>query len=248
MPSNHLVLCHPLFLLPSVFPSIRVSLNESALHIRWAKFEVSASTSVLPVNIQEWFPLGWTGWISLLSKELSGVFSSTTTGKHQFFGAQPSLWSSSHICTWLLENHVALTIQTFVTKVMSLLLNMLSRFVIAFLPRSKYLLISMTVVTICGDFGAREDKVCHYFHCFPTICHEVMGPDAMIFLFWLLSFKPALLLSSSIFIKRLFPVHFLPSWWCHLHIWGYWYFSWQSWLQLVLHPAWHFTWCTLHMN
>ena len=64
---------------------------------------VSASASVLPMNIQDWFPLGWTGWISLLSKGLSGVFSSITIQKHRFFGTQPSLWSSSHICTWLLE-------------------------------------------------------------------------------------------------------------------------------------------------
>ena len=78
---------------------------------------------------------------------------------------------------------IALTRQTFVGKVMSLLFNMLSRFVVAFLPRSKYLLIFMAVVTICSDFGAQEDKVCHCFHCFPTICHEVMGLDAMIFIF-----------------------------------------------------------------
>ena len=103
---------------------------------------IRASASVLPVNIQECFPLGWTGWISLLLKGLSGVFSSTTVGKHQLFGAQPSLWSSSHIFTWLLENHTASSIQTFVSKVMSLLFNMLCRLVIAFLPRSKCLLIS----------------------------------------------------------------------------------------------------------
>ena len=65
--------------------------------------EVSASTSVLPMNIQDWFPLGWTGWISLQSKELSRVFSNTTVQKHQFFGAQLSLWSNSYIHTWLLE-------------------------------------------------------------------------------------------------------------------------------------------------
>ena len=64
---------------------------------------VSASASVLPMNIQDWFPLGWTGWISLLSKGLSRVFSNTTIQKHQFFGVQPSLWSKSHIHTWLLE-------------------------------------------------------------------------------------------------------------------------------------------------
>ena len=65
---------------------------------------VSASGSVLPLNIQDWFPLGWTGWISLQSKGLSRVFSNLTVQKHQFFGAQPSLWSNSHIFTWLLEN------------------------------------------------------------------------------------------------------------------------------------------------
>ena len=64
---------------------------------------VSASASVLPMNIQDWFPLGWTGWISLQSKGLSRVFSNTIVQKQQFFGAQPSLWSNSHIHTWLLE-------------------------------------------------------------------------------------------------------------------------------------------------
>ena len=64
---------------------------------------VSASASVLPVNIQDWFPLGWTGWISLQSKGLSRVFSNTTVQKHQFFGAQPFYWSNSHIHTQLLE-------------------------------------------------------------------------------------------------------------------------------------------------
>ena len=63
----------------------------------------SASASVLPMNIQGWFPLGLTGWISLLSKGLSRVFSSTTVWKHQFFGVLPSLWSNSHNCIWLLE-------------------------------------------------------------------------------------------------------------------------------------------------
>ena len=67
--------------------------------------EVSASASVLPVNIQDWFPLGWTGWISLQSKGLLRVFSNTTVQKHQFFSSQLSLWSNSHFHTWPLENH-----------------------------------------------------------------------------------------------------------------------------------------------
>ena len=91
MPSNHLILCHPLLFLPSIFPSIRVFSNESALHIRWPKYWSSASTSVLPMNIQDWFLLGWTAWISLQSKGLSRVFSNTTVQRHQFYGAQLSL-------------------------------------------------------------------------------------------------------------------------------------------------------------
>ena len=103
MSFNHLILCRPLLLLPSIFSSIRVFSNESAFCIRWPSIGVSASASVLPMNIQGWFPLGLTDWISLLSKGLSRVFSSTTVWKHQFLCTQSSLWSNSHICTWLLE-------------------------------------------------------------------------------------------------------------------------------------------------
>ena len=91
MPSNHLFLCHPILLLPSVLPRIRVFSNESTLCIRWPRYLISASTSVLPINTQDWSPLGWTGWISLQSKGLSRVFSNTTVQKHQVFGSQPSL-------------------------------------------------------------------------------------------------------------------------------------------------------------
>ena len=104
--------------------------------------EVSTSASVLPVNIQDGFPLGWTGWISLQSKGLSRIFSNTTVQKHQFFGLQLSLtvhFSHPYMTT---GKTVALTRQTFVGKVMSLLLNILSRLVLTFLPRSKHLLIS----------------------------------------------------------------------------------------------------------
>ena len=91
MPSNHLILCRPLLLLPSIFPSFRVFSNESALHIRWQSIGVSASKSVLPMNTQDWSPLGWTDWISLQSKGLSRVFSNTTVQKHPFFSVQLSL-------------------------------------------------------------------------------------------------------------------------------------------------------------
>ena len=105
MLSNRLILYCPLHLLPSIFPSIRVFSNESVLHIRWPKYW-SFSFSISPsMNVQDWFPLGWTGWISLQSKGLSRVFSNTTVQKHQIFRAQLSSQSNSHIHTWLLENH-----------------------------------------------------------------------------------------------------------------------------------------------
>ena len=103
MPSNHLILCCPLLLLPSMFPSIRVFSKEPALRIRWPKYWSFSFTSVLPMNTQGWSPLAWTGWISLQSKGLSRVFSNTTVQKHQFFDAQPSSQSNSHIHTWPLE-------------------------------------------------------------------------------------------------------------------------------------------------
>ena len=102
MPSNHLILYCPLVLLPSIFPSIRVFSNESVLHIRWPNIGVSASASVLPMNVQDWFPLGLTSWILLQSKGLSRVFSNNTVQEHQFFSAQLPLQSNFHIHIWLL--------------------------------------------------------------------------------------------------------------------------------------------------
>ena len=96
-------LCHPIVLLPSIFLSIRVFSSELALRIRWPNYWSFSSASVLPMNIQDWFPLGLTGLISLQSKGFSRVFSWTTIQKHQFFSTQLSVWSNSHIHTWLLE-------------------------------------------------------------------------------------------------------------------------------------------------
>ena len=104
-PSNHLILCHPFLLLPSIFSSIRVfSKNFFQFFASVGQSTgASALALVLPMNIQGWFPLGLTGLTSLLFEGLSRVFSSTTIQKHQFLDAQPSLWSDSHICIWLLE-------------------------------------------------------------------------------------------------------------------------------------------------
>ena len=91
IPSNHLILCCPLLLLPSIFPSIRVFSMSQLFSLGRQRFGVSASASVLPMNTQDWSPSGWTGWTSLQSKGLSRVFSNTTVQKHQFFCAQLSL-------------------------------------------------------------------------------------------------------------------------------------------------------------
>ena len=101
MPSNHLILCHPLLLLPSIFPSIRIFAS-SQFFISWGQ-RIGASASVLPMDIQDWFPLGLTGLISLQSKGLSVVFSNTTVQNHQIFIVQFSSQSNSHIHTWPLE-------------------------------------------------------------------------------------------------------------------------------------------------
>ena len=141
MPSNHLILCCPLLLLPSVFPSIGVFSSESVVHIFGQSIGVPASTSVLPMNIQDWFPLEFTGWISLLSKGLSRVFSNTTAWHSAFFVVQ---LSHPYMTT---GKTIALTRWTFVGKIMSLLFNLLSRLVITFLPWSKHLLIQFSSVT-----------------------------------------------------------------------------------------------------
>ena len=172
----------------------------------------SASASVLPVNIQGWFPLGWTGWISLQSKGLSRVLSNTTVQKcdallwcFAFFIVQ---FSHPYMTT---GKTIALTRRTFVGKGMSLLFNMLSRLVIAFLPKSKCLFISWLQSPSAVILEPKK-IVCHCFHCFPiylpwrdgTGCHDLR--------FWMLSFKPMFSLSSFTFIKRSFlvPLHILP--------------------------------------
>ena len=163
------------------------------------------------MNIQGWFPLGFTGLISLQTKELSRVFSSITVQKHWFFGTQPSLLSSSHICTCTTGKTIALTIWTFVGKVMSVLFNMLSVFLIAILPRSKHLLILWLQSPTAVILEPMKIKSLTVFIVSPSICHKMMGSDAMISVFWMLSFKLAfhypLLPSSRGFLA---PLHFLP--------------------------------------
>ena len=131
---------------------------------------------------------------------------------------------------------ITLTIKIFAGKVMSLFFNSLSRFVIVFLLSSKNLLISQLQLPSTVILELKKINVFHCFHFSPSICHEVMGLDAMMLVFWMLSFKPVFSLSSFIFIKRLFSSSLLSAIRDHLQIYGCWYFSQQTWLQLVIHP------------
>ena len=151
------------------------------------KIGPSAFASVLLMHIQGWFPLGLTDLISLLSKGLSRVFSRTTVWKNQFFSAQLSLWSNSHIHTWLLETPYLWLDGPSLAKWSSFLIT-LPRFVSS--PSKEQTSFNfMAAVTSHSDFGAQEN--CYCFHILPIICHEVMEPDAMIFISWMLSFKSA---------------------------------------------------------
>ena len=181
---------------PSILPSIRVFSNESVHASGGQSIGVSASASVLPMNIQDWFHLGWNGWIFLQSQGLSRVSSNTTLQKHQFFGAQLSLQSNSHIHI-ANGKTIALARQTFVGKVMSMLFNMLSKLVLTFLPRSKPLLISWLQSLSVVILEPPRIKSVIVSTVSPSICHEVMGLDAMILVFWMLSFKPTFSLSLS---------------------------------------------------
>ena len=175
------------FLLSPSLPAFNISQHQD--YFKWvssrhqvAKVLVSASASVLPMNIQDWSTLGWTSWISLQSKGLSGVFSNTTVQKHQFFGAHLSLIVQLSHPYMTTGKTIALTRQTFVGKVVFLLFNILSRLVIAFLPRSKHLLILWRQSPSAMILEPPQNKVCHCFHCFPmylpwsdgTGCHDLI--------------------------------------------------------------------------
>ena len=198
------------------------------------------------MNIQDWFPLGWTGLTALLSKGLLRVFSNTTVQKCQFFSAQLSLWSNFHIRTWLLENHSFAYI-TFVGKVISLLFNMLFRLVITFLPRSKLLLISWLQSPSAVILETKKIKSLTVSIVSPSICHEVMGPNAMILAFWMLSFNFFTLLFHFHQEALQFFFTFCHKGWCHLHTEVIDISPSNLDSRLVFHPARHFSWYNLHI-
>ena len=171
----------------------------------------SASASVIPMNIQDWCPLGWTGWNSLQPKGLSRVFSNTTVQKAPilqclaFFIVQ---LSHPYMTT---GKTIALTRGNLVGEVMSLCFNMLSRLVITFLQRSKCLLTSWLQSPSSVISEPPKIKSATVSTVSPSICHEVMGPDAMILVFWMLSFKPTFSSLLSLSSRgSLVLLHFLP--------------------------------------
>ena len=181
MPFNHLITCCPRLLLLSIFPSIRGFFKESILCIRWPKYW-SFSFSISPSNEHPGLISFRKDWLDLLAVQ------GTLKSLFQHHSSKASiLLLSAFLMVQLSHPYmttgktIALTRQMFVSKVMFLLFNMLSRLVIAFLLRSKHLYNFMAVVTICSDFGAQENEVSHCFHCFPiywpwsdgTRCHDV---------------------------------------------------------------------------
>ena len=204
MPSSHLILYCPLLLLPSIFSSIRVSSNESALCIRWPKYW-SFSFSISPPNEHQGLISFRMDWLGLLA--VQGTLKSLL--QHQSSKASIVQRSAFFIVQlshpyMTIGKTIALTSRTFVGKVMSMLFNMLSRLVITFLPRSKCLLISWLQSPSAVILEPQKIKSATLSTVFPSICHEVMGPDAMILVFWMLSFKSTFSLSSFTFIRRLF--------------------------------------------
>ena len=168
MPSNHLILCRPLLLLPSIFPSIRVFSNESALHIRWPKYW-SFSFNVSPPNEHPGLISFKMDWLDLLAVQ------GTLKSLYQHHSSKASiLWRSAFFIVQLSHPYmttgkaIALTRWTFVGKVMSLLFNSLSRFVIAFLPRSKHLNF-MASVTVWNDFWSPRKENLSLFPLFPHL-------------------------------------------------------------------------------
>ena len=209
--SNHLFQCHSL-LLPSVFPSTGVFSSESALCIRWPKYW-NFSISISPSDEYSGLISFRIDWFDLLCSPM------TLKSLLQHRSSKASItWCSAFFmvqlsCPYMTTRKtIALTNWTFVSKVMSLLFIMLSRFIIAFLPRSKCLLISWLQSLSAVILEPPKIKSLTVSIVSPYICHEVMGLDGMILVFWMLNFKPASFsLSSFIFIKRLFTSSVLSA-------------------------------------
>ena len=211
MPCNHLMLCRPLLLLPLIFPSIRIFSNGLAFSIRWPEYW-SFSFSISPSKEYSGLISFRIDWIVLIA--VQGTLKSLL--QHHISEAS-ILWCSaffkfqlSHSCMTTGKT-TALTIRTFVGKVISLFFKMLSGLVIAILPRSKCFFNFMAAVIIWAYFGAQENKDWQCFHCFPIYLSWSDGTSCHDLNFFVLSDKPAFSLSSFTFIRRFFSSSSLSS-------------------------------------
>jgi len=231
MPSNHLILCHLLLLLPSIFPSIRVFSNEPVLHIRWPKYW-SFSFSISASNKYSGLISFRMDWLYLLAVQ------ETLKSLLQHHSSKASiLWLSAFFIVQLSHPYMTtgkttLTRWTFIGKVMSLLCNVLSRLVITFLPRSKHLSISWLKSPSAVILEPKKINSVTVSIVAPSISHEVMGLDAMILVFWLLSFKPTFSLFYFTFIKRLFSASISA-----IRVMSSAYLRWLIFLPAILIPA-----------
>ena len=212
MPSNHLILCHPLLFLSSIFPSFRVFPNESAVCTRWPKYW-SFSFNISPSSEHSWLISCKMDWFHLLA--VQRTLKSSLTPQFKSINSLVLSFLYSPTLTYIHDywKTIALTRWTFVGKVMSLLFNILSRLCIAFLPRSKHLLISWLQSPSAVILESKKIKSVTVSIFSPSIFHEVTGLDAIIVIFWMLSFKPAFQLSTFTFIKRFFILFAF----CHKH-------------------------------
>ena len=187
MPSNHLILCHLLLLPLSIFPSIRVFSNESVLHIRWSKYW-SFNFNNSPSNEYSELIYFRMDWLDLLAVQgtLKSIFYHHNSKASILQCSAFFIVQLSHLYITIGKT-IALTRPTFVSKVMSLLFNMLSRLVITFLPRNKHLLILWLQSPSAVILEPPKIKSLTVSTVSPSICHEVMGPDAMILVFWMFS-------------------------------------------------------------
>ena len=210
MPSSHFSLWCPLLFNLQSFPASGSFSNESVLNVRWPTYW-SSSFNISPSN----------EYLGLISFRIDWFDLLAVQGAHksllQHHSSKASiLWCSAFFIVQLSHTYmtagktIALTKYYFVSKVISLLFNMLSRLVIAFLPRSKLLLISWLQSPSAVILEPKKIKSVTISIVFPSICHEAMGPDAMIWVFWMFSFKPTFSLSSFTFIKRCFSSSSLP--------------------------------------
>ena len=235
--TQHLMLCRPLLLPPSIFPSIRVSSNESVLCNRWPKYW-SFSFNISPSNEYSGLISFRMDWLDLLAVQ------GTLKRLLQHRSSKASILQRS---AFFIVSHpylttgktIALTRWTFVSKIMFLL----SRLVITFLPRSKHLiswLQSLSTVIL----EPKKIKSVPVSIASPSICYEVLGLDVMISVFLMLRFKSGFSHSSFNFITRLFSTSLLSA----VRVVSSTFFSQNTWFHMVFHPVQHFTWCTLHRS